>query len=176
MDSSPIPGSALVRTKCDRKPLLPTRFHGYPAFMDRNHLSIPRLAQRFSAAIKRLRKQAALAARVHFPQRTTRALLMALILSTPCSAASKPHIISFGKWTPVDWIAGSPATDEKHVPLKVRLCSSMPASRSTSPAHLTKSPSASFLSAASSVSTTASLTTLHQSGNGSAEDGSWSTA
>jgi len=39
-----------------------------------------------------------------------------LFLATPVLAASKPHIITFGKWSSVQWQTG----DEKPVPLKVR--------------------------------------------------------
>lgn len=46
-------------------------------------------------------------------------ILLTAILLTPTLAATKPHIISFGKWTQVDWIAGHKG-DEKPTLIKVR--------------------------------------------------------
>ncbi len=49
------------------------------------------------------------------------ALLM-LICGLPrtASAASKPHIITFGKWTSIQWLPGAGAADDKPLALKVR--------------------------------------------------------
>ena len=46
-------------------------------------------------------------------------MLLAAILTAPASAASKPHVINFGKWTPVQWIPATNA-DDKPLPVKVR--------------------------------------------------------
>jgi len=46
-------------------------------------------------------------------------LLTTLLLSAASHAATKPHVIAFGKWTTVDWIASSNAND-KPLPIKVR--------------------------------------------------------
>lgn len=47
-----------------------------------------------------------------------RPLLLILLLAIPASAAVKPKIISFGRWTTVQWNVG--ADDTKPVDLKVR--------------------------------------------------------
>ena len=46
-------------------------------------------------------------------------LVGALWLATGAGAATKVHVIAFGKWTPVQWIAGSGAED-KPVTIKIR--------------------------------------------------------
>jgi hypothetical protein len=45
--------------------------------------------------------------------------LLALVLTASAAAVTKPHVITFGKWTPVQWTAAINA-DEKPLPLKVR--------------------------------------------------------
>jgi hypothetical protein len=45
-------------------------------------------------------------------------LLALLILTTPSAAVAKPHVITFGKWTPVQWFPGT--EENKPVVLKVR--------------------------------------------------------
>jgi len=45
--------------------------------------------------------------------------LLILFLSGPSLAATKPHVISFGKWMPVPWTAGTTA-DDKPMTLKIR--------------------------------------------------------
>jgi len=50
--------------------------------------------------------------------RLMRPLLLILLLAISASAAVKPKIISFGRWTTVQWYAG--ADDSKPVDLKVR--------------------------------------------------------
>jgi hypothetical protein len=45
--------------------------------------------------------------------------LVTLVLSHSSQAVTKPHVISFGKWMPVPWSAGTVA-DEKPVSLKIR--------------------------------------------------------
>jgi hypothetical protein len=47
-------------------------------------------------------------------------LLILLVQPSAASAASKPHIITFGKWTTVQWCPGTAAADEKPLTLKVR--------------------------------------------------------
>lgn len=46
-----------------------------------------------------------------------RLLLSTLLLCEIALAATKPHVISFGKWTAAQWQAGS---DDKPIPMKVR--------------------------------------------------------
>jgi hypothetical protein len=45
--------------------------------------------------------------------------LVAFVLSDSSQGVTKPHVISFGKWMPVPWSAGTTA-DEKPVSLKIR--------------------------------------------------------
>src|SRR4029077_1085984 len=45
--------------------------------------------------------------------------LVAFVLSDSSQGVTKPHVISFGKWMPVTWTAGTTA-DEKLVTLKIR--------------------------------------------------------
>jgi hypothetical protein len=47
-----------------------------------------------------------------------RALLLLLLLTIPVTAAAKPKVITFGRWTTVQWYAG--ADDRKPIDLKVR--------------------------------------------------------
>lgn len=47
------------------------------------------------------------------------ALLLALILPIHLAGATKPHIISFGKWMTIEWTPGA-SDDEKPMPIKVR--------------------------------------------------------
>jgi len=77
------------------------------------------VAQRFSAAMNRVLKKAALAAEVHFSAQNIFPALLALVLTASAAAVTKPHVITFGKWTPVQWTAAINA-DEKPLPLKVR--------------------------------------------------------
>jgi hypothetical protein len=44
--------------------------------------------------------------------------LLFAFLTSPCLAAPKAHVITFGKWTTVQWVSGS--GEEKPVALKVR--------------------------------------------------------
>jgi hypothetical protein len=44
---------------------------------------------------------------------------MALLLTSSSSAATKPHVISFGKWMPVQWMVGTTGDDEP-VSIKIR--------------------------------------------------------
>jgi hypothetical protein len=46
-------------------------------------------------------------------------LLVALLLTCSSFAATKPHVISFGKWMPVQWMVGTNGDDEQ-VSIKVR--------------------------------------------------------
>jgi len=46
-------------------------------------------------------------------------LLVALLLADSSMAATKPHVIIFGKWTPVQWMAAT-GSDDKPVSIKVR--------------------------------------------------------
>ena len=48
------------------------------------------------------------------------ALLPLTVIQSGFAAAAKPHIISFGKWTTVQWLPGGGTADEKALPLKVR--------------------------------------------------------
>jgi hypothetical protein len=49
--------------------------------------------------------------------RTYLLILVAVVgLAAPMTAASKPHVVSFGKWTTVKWQAG----DGKALEIKVR--------------------------------------------------------
>ena len=47
-----------------------------------------------------------------------RPLLLLLLLTIPATAAAKPKVITFGRWTTVQWYAG--ADDQKPIDLKVR--------------------------------------------------------
>jgi hypothetical protein len=62
---------------------------------------------------------------VRIPQSHLRMALPLFILLTlfPASAvlaAAKPHIVTFGKWTTVQWFPGTGAADDKPLTLKVR--------------------------------------------------------
>lgn len=46
-------------------------------------------------------------------------VLVALLLTSSSLAATKPHVISFGKWMPVQWMIGTNGDDEP-VSIKVR--------------------------------------------------------
>jgi hypothetical protein len=48
------------------------------------------------------------------------ALLVALLLTSSSVAATKPHVISFGKWMPVQWMVGTNG-DDQQVSIKVRV-------------------------------------------------------
>jgi hypothetical protein len=45
-------------------------------------------------------------------------LLVVLLFSAAAAAVSKPHVISFGKWTAVQWLPGT--EENKPIPVKVR--------------------------------------------------------
>jgi hypothetical protein len=47
-----------------------------------------------------------------------RFIFFLLLLAAPAFAATKPHVITFGKWNSVQWQAG--AGDDKPLPLKMR--------------------------------------------------------
>jgi hypothetical protein len=47
-------------------------------------------------------------------------LIVAIHASTAAAAAAKSHIITFGKWTTVQWFPGEEAANEKPLTLKVR--------------------------------------------------------
>src|SRR5277367_226589 len=48
-------------------------------------------------------------------------LLLVALCAASASAASKPHVITFGKWISVPWLSlGDSASDEKPASLKVR--------------------------------------------------------
>jgi hypothetical protein len=49
-------------------------------------------------------------------------LLLTLIctLTNSVSATSKPHVITFGKWTSIQWLSGTGTADDKPLALKVR--------------------------------------------------------
>src|ERR1700682_408880 len=47
-------------------------------------------------------------------------LLIIVIQSVSVTAATKPHIISFGKWTTVPWFPGTGLADDKPLTLKIR--------------------------------------------------------
>src|SRR4051812_28814070 len=100
-----------------------------------------------------------------------RALLPVVLLLTGSSAAgAKPHIISFGKWTPVQWSAGTNGDDK---PLIIKVRALMVDARVKEyvvglPHDVTTVCS---WCAAPSVSTTRFRRTQLQNGNGSAEDG-----
>jgi hypothetical protein len=55
-------------------------------------------------------------------QRHWQVLVLVLIVGLTHSAlcASKPHVITFGKWVPVQWSTGTGGAEEKPVALKVR--------------------------------------------------------
>jgi hypothetical protein len=60
---------------------------------------------------------------IRFPQSRIRvALVLVLVCSLTNRAFSvpKPHVISFGKWTTVQWFPDTGAADDKPLPLKVR--------------------------------------------------------
>jgi hypothetical protein len=46
-------------------------------------------------------------------------VLLALLLTSSSLAAPKPHVISFGKWMPVQWMVGTNGDDEQ-VSIKIR--------------------------------------------------------
>ena len=46
-------------------------------------------------------------------------LLSRLLLADIAIAATKPHVISFGKWTAAQWQRGG---DDEPIPVKVRAC------------------------------------------------------
>jgi len=64
-------------------------------------------------------KNAALTAEVHSAARHLVAVLLALVLTASAAAIPKPHIITFGKWTPVQWTPALNA-DDKPLSMKVR--------------------------------------------------------
>jgi hypothetical protein len=47
-------------------------------------------------------------------------LFVAFVLAGSSVAATKPHVISFGKWMSVPWTTGMTADDKPPVPLKIR--------------------------------------------------------
>jgi hypothetical protein len=47
------------------------------------------------------------------------ALLVLLLLTSSSLAATKPHVISFGKWKPVQWMVGTNG-DDKQVSINIR--------------------------------------------------------
>src|SRR5271166_525654 len=49
-----------------------------------------------------------------------RIILLLLIIHTTALAAAKPHVITFGKWTTVQWSPNTASTDDKPLTLKVR--------------------------------------------------------
>jgi hypothetical protein len=49
----------------------------------------------------------------------TTVLLVALLLTTSSVAATRPHVISFGKWTTVQWVVGTNG-DDQPVTIKIR--------------------------------------------------------
>jgi hypothetical protein len=60
---------------------------------------------------------------VRFSQSRFRIALLLLIILLQSSfvvAASKPHVIAFGKWTTVQWFPSAGAADDKPLTLKVR--------------------------------------------------------
>jgi hypothetical protein len=62
----------------------------------------------------------ALPAEVHSSkQKFLTTLLLLVVLSTSSQAVIKPHVISFGKWIPVQWTAAVNA-DEKPLAMKIR--------------------------------------------------------
>ena len=77
------------------------------------------MAQRFSAAMNRALKKTALAEVHSSAQNIVSTVVLALVLTASAAAVTKPHIITFGKWTPVQWTAAVNA-DEQPLPLKVR--------------------------------------------------------
>ena len=60
-----------------------------------------------------------------------------ILLQATAAAASKPHVISFGKWTTVPWSSDSAAADDKPLALKVRplLLDARPKEFTFGPAH-----------------------------------------
>jgi hypothetical protein len=76
------------------------------------------MAQRFSAAITTLLPGAASPAEVNFSARNILILLIPLILTASSLAVTKPHVISFGKWLPVQW---TPATNGDDKPLSIKI-------------------------------------------------------
>lgn len=92
--------------------------YAYSALMNQNF--VPNwLAQCFSAAISPLLSSPALVTEVNFSARGILcALLIALVFSASSMAATKPHVITFGKWLPVQWTAGT--NNDELVPMKVR--------------------------------------------------------
>jgi hypothetical protein len=48
------------------------------------------------------------------------ALLVSLVQSNSFAAATKPHVITFGKWTTVQWLPEAGPADNKPLTLKVR--------------------------------------------------------
>jgi hypothetical protein len=81
-------------------------------------LNVPRVAQRFSATLTTPPTSAASAAGVNFPTTIILILLISLVLSTSSMAVTKPHIITFGKWTSVQWAPGT--NDDKPLSIKIR--------------------------------------------------------
>ena len=79
------------------------------------------VAQRFSVAIHALSSLAALATGVNFQPRrdSVASLLVAALLEGTSIAATKTHLISLGKWIPVQWTAGTNGED-KPISIKVR--------------------------------------------------------
>ena len=47
-------------------------------------------------------------------------LFCVVLFITTAGAVAKPHVITFGKWTTVQWIPGTGAEDDKPLTLKVR--------------------------------------------------------
>ncbi|HXJ89922.1 MAG TPA: hypothetical protein VMS18_24135 [Candidatus Binatia bacterium] len=76
--------------------------------------------QRFSIAIHAVFSKAALAGETFSAEKKIAGMmLLAAVLTGSSSAATKPHIITFGKWTPVQWAAATNAED-KPIPIKIR--------------------------------------------------------
>jgi hypothetical protein len=55
-----------------------------------------------------------------FQSRLGIALSLFLFIQASAIAATKPHVITFGKWTSVQWLPSTAAADDKPVVLKVR--------------------------------------------------------
>ena len=90
-----------------------------PTKRPRRESDISRVAQRFGASIT-APPSAVLTAEANFPTaKILCALLIALLLPATSIAVTKPHIISFGKWTAVQWTPGTNG-DDKPLSIKIR--------------------------------------------------------
>ena len=94
--------------------------HKNPTSLRHDGSSVLCVAQRLSAAKRACAVVAALAAQVPSSKQSILfTVLLLLALANFTSAVTKPHVITLGKWTSVEWTAATNA-DQKPLSIKVR--------------------------------------------------------